>query len=251
MLERDVRNLLSEVAGLAESIGDPEAIERTTTQYEIATLFDRCRGMFGAAVLLLDNGFVHEAAIFCRPLFTDSLVLAETATANETRRIELVVGRRLAALADIEGIFRELQARGDDEVAPNIEYVAEQRRKAEEYARRHGAGTKHWDPSDDVKGLAERHDRGIEYAGYRMTSHFVHGSPAITQERGSLGDDDVVRVGGPAIKVDVWETASALFAAYSLALACRATCKVLGYPEPDRLNAAIKRIEEIQNLGRY
>lgn len=202
--------------------------------------------MFGAVRVLLDNGFVQEAAMFCRPMFVHSLALAEIAAADEKRRISLVVGRQLDAIADIEGIFREMQARGDEQVVKNLEHMAERRRRVEKYARRHDASTKHWDPEDHVKAMADKHGRGGEYPSYRMTSHFVHGSAAITGHRSSVDEEEVARIGGPHLDVDVWERPTALFAAYSLALACRRICSIFGYDEPDELVEVLERIEAIQ-----
>lgn len=80
--------------------------------------------------------------MFCRPMFVHSLALAEIAAADEKRRISLVVGRQLDAIADIEGIFREMQARGDEQAVKNLEHMAERRRRVEKCARRHDASTK-------------------------------------------------------------------------------------------------------------
>ena len=142
--------------------------------------------MFDAVRVLLANGFVQEAAALCRPLFVDSLALAEVAAADETRRISLVVGRQLDAIADIDGIFREMKARGDKSVVRNLKHMAERRRRVEKYARRYDASTRHWKAEDQVKTLADKHDRGDDYTAYRMTSDFVHGSAAITEHR-SIG----------------------------------------------------------------
>jgi hypothetical protein len=243
VLDEKTRKLLQEVADAASEIGDEGPVERCYHEHEIGTLLDRCRGMFAALLLLLDNGFVQEAAVFCRPTFVDSLALAEIAVADETRRISLVVGRQLDAIADIEGIFREMQARGDEEVMGNLEHGAQRRWRVEEYARRHDAGTKRWRPEDHAKTLADKHGRGADYASYRMTHHFVHGSAAITQDRSSLDDENVARVGGHYLDVEVWEQPTALFGAYSLAFACRAACSTFGYQEPSELKDLLERLE--------
>lgn len=242
MLDEDTRALLQEATDVAGGVRDEAAVERPYHEHEIGTLFDRCRGMCAAVLVLLDNGFVQEPAMLCRALFVDSLALAELAAADEQRRISLVVGRQLAAIADVEGIFREMQARGE-EVSGNLDYVAERRRRVEGYARRHDALTRHWDPDDHVRALAEKHGRGDEYPSYRMTHHFVHGSAAITEHRASVDDEEVMRIGGPALDVEVWEKPAALFAAYSLALACRAACSTLGYDEPQGLDDLLGGIE--------
>jgi hypothetical protein len=246
MLDDDTRKLLHEVGDAAGAIGDDAPVERFYHEHEIGTLFDRCRGMFGALVLLVDHGFVQEAAVFCRPMFVDSLALAEIAEADEQRRVSLIAGRQLDAIADIDGIFRELQARGD-EVAKNLDHMAERRRKVEQYAYRRDASTRHWNPEDQVKALAEKHARGDEYASYRMTSHFVHGSAAITEHRSSVDEEDVARNGAPHLDVEIWERPTAHFGAYSLALASRAVCSIFGYEEPQDLGNLLARIEASQN----
>jgi hypothetical protein len=200
VLDEEARELLQEVADMAGTIGDEAPVERFYHEHEVGTLFDRCRGMFDAVLVLLDNGFVQEAAMLCRPLFVDSLALAEIAAADEKRRISLVVGRQLNAIADIDGIFREMQARGD-EVTKNLQHTAARRSRVEQYARQHDASTRHWDPEDHVRALADKHGRGNEYASYRMTHHFVHGSAAITEHRSSVDDEDVMRIGGPHLDV--------------------------------------------------
>jgi hypothetical protein len=242
---RDVRDLLIHVSEIAAAIGDAEPVERPTHEYEVATLFDRCRGMFNAALLLLAKEFVHEAAIFCGPLFVDSLALAEIADADASRRVELIVGRRLAALADVDDLFREMQAHGDDDVSDAIARLPDARRDVEEYARRHGAAARAWEPDGQVKRLADSHRRGTEYSAYLMTSLFSRGSATVTDERLSSADDNVIKVGGEAVNVDMWSTPTALFAAHSVAQACRATCRILGYLEPPELATAITKIEEM------
>jgi len=60
MLDDDVRELLGEVGHMADGIGDDEAVSRASHEHDVVTLFDRCRSMFGAVLLLLDHEFVHE-----------------------------------------------------------------------------------------------------------------------------------------------------------------------------------------------
>jgi hypothetical protein len=86
LLDEETRDVLQEVADMAGTIGDEAPVERYYHQHEVGTLFDRCRGMFAAVLALLDGGFVQEAGTFCRPLFVDSLALAEIAAADEKRR---------------------------------------------------------------------------------------------------------------------------------------------------------------------
>jgi hypothetical protein len=244
MLDPDVRALVRDLAEIVNTVGG-EAVEVPPYLHDVAALFDRCRGMFNAVLVLLDKGFAHEATILCSPLFVDSLALAEIADADDSRRVGLIVGRRLAALADVDALFRETQAHGDDEVSDALARLADARRSAEELARRHGADATPWQPDDQVERLADSQGRGDEYSAYLTASLFSRGSAAATDERFSVGDDKVIEIGGEAINVESWSTPTALFAAQSVAHACRAPCQVLGYSEPAGLADAIARIEEL------
>ena len=55
-------------------------------------------------------------------------MLMELAAADETRRVELVVGWELASLDDLEGFWREAQARGrqDDDTRLALDETASQ-----------------------------------------------------------------------------------------------------------------------------
>jgi hypothetical protein len=201
---------------------------------DVLALFDRCRGMFNALLLLLGKGFVHEATLFCGPLFVDSLTLAEIADADDTRRVELVVGRRLAALADLEALLTEMQAHPDADVGDASARIPDVRRSAEEFARRHGAAMHAWEPDNEVEHLANAHGRGTEYAAYLTTTLFSRGSAAATDERFSIGEGKVIEIGGPGTKTEEWANPSALFGAHSVAQACRAIC--LFSTVPNRLS---------------
>jgi len=92
-------------------------VERPVHERKIMALFDRCRSRFGAVRLLAKveaPDFGQQATVLARPLITESLMLMELAAADETRRVELVVGWELATLDDLEGLWREGQARGHD-----------------------------------------------------------------------------------------------------------------------------------------
>jgi hypothetical protein len=238
MLEKSARDLLTQISELAGHLG--HEAERPHHELEIAALFDRCRSTFGAIRLLIGNDFVHEAVMLARPLFTDSLVLAELAASGEARRIELVVGRTLKSYYQIEKLVGKMAAGGDD-VAEELRHLAERRRRAERYARYHGVGTSHWEPNE--KNLADVHDRSGEYLDFQITHHFVHGTAAATEQRYSPGAGDEVAVGGPAVDLERWALPTALFAAYSMLLACRHTCRILGLPEPKELDSLFSEVE--------
>jgi hypothetical protein len=239
MLDQSIHDLLDEVGEVAGRVGGE--LDAAPHELAIATLFDRCRSTFGAVRLLLTHDFAHEAVMLGRSLFTESLMLAELAAANETRRAELVVGWWMASLADLEGIVREGEARGDD--APDeLAGIAERRTKIERYAADRGVGTRHWKP--DEKALAAAHGRAAEYIDFRLTHHFVHGSSMAAEQRQSKADDNLVVVGGPGADVDTWGLPAGLSAATSLLHACRAACAIFGLSEPPELEPLLRRVDE-------
>ena len=239
-LDATLRDLLTEIGELAGRFGHG-AVERPRHDLEALALFDRCRSTFGAIRLLLEHDFAQEAVILGRPLFTESLMLAEFAAANETRRIELVIGWSLEGLGNLEGIVKEAAARGDD-ASEELQDIARQRDELKGYARRHGASTLHWKP--DEKRLADAHGRGQEYIDFRLTHHFVHGSTMAVSHRYSKTDDETVAVGGPAAEVETWSAPAGLFAAFSMLHASRAACRIFGWSEPPKLQALLQRLDE-------
>jgi hypothetical protein len=112
MLDEATTRLVDEVAEVAGNVGGRAIVERSPHEREILALFDRCRSLFGAVRLLAkveDPDYGQEAVILARPLITESLMLMELAAADETQRVELVVGWDLASLDDLEGLWREAE----------------------------------------------------------------------------------------------------------------------------------------------
>jgi hypothetical protein len=112
MLDEAARGLVDEVAEVAGNVGGGAIVARLPHEREILALFDRCRSLFGAVRLLAkveDPDYGQEAVILARPLITESLMLMELAAADETQRVELVVGWDLASLDDLEGLWREAE----------------------------------------------------------------------------------------------------------------------------------------------
>jgi hypothetical protein len=244
LVHPDLKQLLAEVDLVADRMGayvDP-TVKRPTHYRDILALFDRCRSTFGATRTLLRDDFTHEAVPLDRPLFTDSLMLAELATADERRRVEIIVGWWLRGLADGEGFFRESQARGEDE-SEALALIAKRRSEAEEYASKHDAGTSHW--KADEKRLAATHGREDEYIDFRVAHHFVHGSAAAVANRLTMTQEDFAAIGGPSAQLEEWGNSAGVFAASSLLHACRSLCDIFGWSEPPNLDALFQRLEEL------
>jgi hypothetical protein len=238
MLDPETKRLVEDVAAAGANVGDGRVAEHPRHHLEVLALFDRCRSAFGAVCLLADRGFGQEALILTRPLFTEALMMMELAAADEARRAELVVGWEMATLADLEGIWREAQARGDD-LMPQLEACAKRRSQLEHYARRRGVGTREW--RVDEKALAAKH--GCDgYLDFRLAHHFVHGSAFAAGQRYSQRGD-VVFIGGDAADAG-WARAAALCGAQSLLYAVGAICMILGLDEPIELASLRQRLEK-------
>jgi hypothetical protein len=205
---------------------------------EPLAMYDRCRGLFNAVRLLTDNAMGREAVALTRPLFTESLMLLEWASADDTRRVELTVGYALASLADFEGIMLEGQSRGDD-TSLELEAVARRREQILDYARRHDAGTRRWNV--DEKTLADKHRDGDGYLDFRMSHHFVHGSAFAGEQRVTKRGDLVV-VGDPQADQE-WAEGAALSAAQSMLYAVRGICRIIGWDEPLAVDDLLARLD--------
>jgi len=240
MLDESTKRLVDEVAEAAAKVGGGAIVERPVHEREIMALFDRCRSIFGAVRLLAkleEPDFGQEAALLARPLVTESLMLMELAAADEIQRVELVIGWELLTLDQLEGLWREAEARGHD-VTEQLEATASRKRAAEAYARKRGAGTSRW--RVDEKALADKHGRE-DYLSFRLMHHFVHGSTYAVAQRYSQ-EGDVYFVGGPAAD-RVWGKAAALQAASSIVYATRAVCTIFGWDQPAELDDLDERIE--------
>jgi hypothetical protein len=243
MLDETLRNLLAEVSECIRRFDRHEPFEAPRHHLEILALFDRCRRLFRAIQLLLEHGFAPEAIILTRPLFTESLMLAELAACDETRRVEPIIGWSLDGLADFEGMAKEAAARGDDP-SEELEAIAKRRAQLEGYARRHGAQVRRWKPEE--KTLAEAHGRGDEYIDFRLTHHFVHGSTLAVSQLYTKVDDETAMVGGPYANFELWGPPTALYAADSMLYAARATCHIFQWSEPPELAILLERVDQMR-----
>jgi hypothetical protein len=242
MSDPRILKLMHDVADLVDRIGTERA-ERVWHELEILGLFDRCRSLHRAVLLLLEHGFVHEAVMLNRPLFTDSLALAELAAADDKRRGSLVVGWALGSWRQLRGYFLDRGSRGHD-VAAEVEALAKREGEVKKYARDHGYNTKHWQPDDDAKRLADAHGRGSEYGAMLVAGMFVHGLATVTSERYWRTDEGVYVVGGQSPAAKPYERDAGLFASHSMLLAARAVCRLFGWAEPTELTKLLAELEQ-------
>jgi hypothetical protein len=243
-MKREVSDLMTKTGELVAALGGGEFSKQPRHHLEILALFDRCRSMLGAIHLLLLNNFVHEAVLLGRPLFTDSLAMTELASVDERKRGSLALGLEMASLAQLEGIFSDIETRGED-MSRGFDFIKTRRAQVEGYAHRHGFDTGQWMPDDHAKRLAERHGRAPEYGAFRITQHFVHGTTIALSQRYSVVGEQTVEVGGPAAEFEAWANDAGLFATSSTLDAARAACKIFGWDEPAEIEALLVECENL------
>jgi hypothetical protein len=180
--DKPVFDLVTRTSRFADALRKGKEMEKPPSYQPILVMFDRCCSLLGAIRVLLNYDFVHEAIILARPLFTDSLALAEIAAADEKGRDEFGVRLSMHGITEGENLFRSAKAIGDfDE---QLRELADERKEIEAYARRRGGlSTKGWQPDDQPKELAEKHGREGEYVDMRLTNNFVHGTTKATAQR--------------------------------------------------------------------
>jgi hypothetical protein len=211
---------------------------------DILNTYDRCLGLHTGVRVLLERGLVDEAIILERPLFIDSLALAELAASDETQRGSLVIGRILESLQRLCGLQLELARLGSDVTDDPVERHAEIRRMIEEYAAHYGLATRHWRPDDHSQQMANRHGRAHEYGTLLIAHLYVHGSAIATAGRSLLTADGVIEVGDHAALDKTWKHEIGLFASHSLLHATRSACTIFGWPEPVEVQALIASTAE-------
>jgi hypothetical protein len=246
-VKRKIDKLMGDVDQISTMLGeqpveDPRPAVLNILR-SILAIFDRCRSTFAGVRVLLRGDLVHESVILARPLFTDSLVLAELASANETRRADLVVRLILNGINDFENITQEAAANGDD-VTDEREWIERQRQEVRAFVAREGLRVpKSWPPAE--KTLAFRHGRRDELLDFRMTHWFVHGSGLVLLQRYTREGEGVVRVGGKAVALEPWRLGTAIFASTSMLYATRAALVIIEREEPPALAAMLDYIDEL------
>jgi hypothetical protein len=221
-------------------------VDRKRYDLEFIALFDRARGLLNAVMLLLRNGLVQEALILARPAFTDSLALAEYASSNQQRRVELAVGWDLATIASLEGIYKKARAQGDD-VSTELGELGERRRQINAFASSERASTRHWQADKRVPELAAKHGRAHEYLDYQLLHEVVHGSTFTTSQRYQVDADGDILIGAGIKKAEVWANATALFVATSALHAARAYYAIASIDEPEELGHLLAEIESVRS----
>jgi hypothetical protein len=244
-VDQRVLELMDKVDRLVGSMGGK--FQGEPHELEIAALFNRCRSLHSAVHLLLAQGFTHEAVILSRPLFIDSLALAEFAAVDEKQRGSLAVGWMLKSLEHLEGYWHDQQSRGDDRTY-ELAHMERQRREIQEYASSRGYGTKHWQADDHAKRLADKHGRGSEYAGLLVSHMFVHGARTVTSEHYSWTDEGAV-VGEPQSSKP-WERDAGLFASHSMLRGARDACLMFGWTEPPELHELLESLASLVGAER-
>jgi len=90
-IDTPVFDLVTKTSEMNDALRKGKKVEGPPSYASVVALFDRCCSLLGAIRVLLHYDFVHEAIILARPLFTDSLALAEIAAADDRGRDELAV----------------------------------------------------------------------------------------------------------------------------------------------------------------
>jgi hypothetical protein len=226
--------------------GDGSEMNHPPSYTYLLALFDRSCGLLVSIRLLLLHDQVHEATILARPLFTDSLALAELAAADTQRREELAVGLVMAGIRQGENLFQALGATGED-VTGDLAALAAERADVERYARYRGlTTTRAWQPDDQAKELARDHGRGRQYLDMRVTDHFVHGSAKANEQRLSIREDGTIIVGDDdASTLQPCADATGMFAAQSALFAVRDACVVFGLTEPPEVESLMRELYEL------
>jgi hypothetical protein len=237
----DVLDLMVRVSrATAFRLQGPRPAEFGVVEAYAVALHVRCHSLLGAAHLLLREGYVHEAAIMGRPLFSDSLLLAELAASDPITQGSLVVGMSLDGIARHEKYLRAREDEGVD-VTAERKRLEEGRRGEERLAREHGYSTKHREPDERLDLLAARHGRSSEYSTLLLTHQFVHGATGVVLDRVGRDGEKAV-IGTHIAQAKPWVRDFGIFVARSMLHAARALYALLGWTRPPELDALLVEV---------
>jgi hypothetical protein len=219
-----------------------ETVQIATHDAYVINLFARTIGLFDAIVLLLKHGLSVEAMALARPLFTDSLRLAELAEAGDERR-EIILGEMNQGIQERIDLLREAERLGIEEnAARQIQTQEDQRKSLLRYQERHGVGKLKRFTTE--KNMTHRCGRQEEYWAYRLSHHMVHGSDvALTYRRRPL------EKGYLACSVRDMDEMSSIgfgaFAAKSMLLSARAVARIFACQEPEEFGPLLESADSL------
>lgn len=207
-------------------------VERPRHEGEILAMYGRASSLFDAMSILIRRDHPEEAFMLGRALFSESLRLEELAQASTKGRIALVMGWVDDSWGRIEAVQRGIEKRKTGDPHPKlIERIAELRKQARAYVKRHGVDRLRKFPTEDA--MATKQGRQDQLGDYAFSHEFVHGGFAAHLHRyQQIPDGDVpllalsITTKDPRVSAGV-----AAFAAKSAALAHQSAAAIFDWPE--------------------
>jgi len=184
---------LQEVTRYVHHLGDESVQEFTPWTGHAISMFSHARELLVASTVLLERNMVGPAFVLQRPLFEDSLRLAEYAAASDVAKVGLIAAWLRAGLKKALGLAQKAARDGGEVEAGVIRTnVADQRNKIDRALKRHGAVAT---PFMNVETAAKAFGREDDLPGYEMSHHAVHSDDLVHSMSREMGNEGVMAVG--------------------------------------------------------
>ena len=205
-------------------------------------LYWRCYSLFQAILLLLPKRFGEEALLLARPLFTDSLRLAELAE-HESRRPQLILGWMNRSIEELKGLFRHSAKIGLDKNPEQIEAKLADHQKdiLSLRAKYHVSKLAKFRSEADA---ASRYGRGDDFWTFLLSHEIIHGSDAAFLFRRSPVKDGHMHLLAQTEDPKLLDAIGA-YSALSMMMAIDATSKILGWSLPQDFSQLREQLEHI------
>lgn len=187
--------VLQDVTVHVNSIGKDEIRNSSPWTTNAISIFAHARQLLIASMVLLERHLPGPTFVLQRPLFEDSLRLAEFANSSEAERVALMASWRHVGLRQIEGLAQKAIQDGAKEEAVKLRaHVMDQSCKINTALKKHGVIAKDF---MKVEKAATKLGRGDDYPAYKMSHQAVHGNDLVHLISREASLDGVIVIGKP------------------------------------------------------
>jgi hypothetical protein len=187
--------VLQDVTVHVNGLGKNEIRQISPWAANAISMFGHARQLLIASMVLLERGLPGPAFVLQRPLFEDSLRLAELSTGSEVERIALIANWRRIGLKKVDGLRRKAARDGAvNDAAALKTHVADELNKIDTAIKRRGVAAKDFMKVENAAVMFGRED---DYPAYEMSHQAVHGNDLVHLISRETDNEGVLIIGKP------------------------------------------------------
>jgi hypothetical protein len=187
--------VLQDVTVHVNGLGKDEVREFSPWTANAISMFGHARQLLIASAVLLERRLPGPAFVLQRPLFEDSLRLAEFSGSSEAERIALMASWRRIGLKKVDGLAQKAARDGAvDDAAALRTHVMDELNKIDAALKRRRVTAKDFMNAEKAAVAFGRED---DYPAYEMSHQAVHGNDLVHLISRETNDEGVLIIGKP------------------------------------------------------